>query len=92
MFCPLNRTDLCLWVSFDPKDIITISKGFAPHMVKQETIIWESKHFWYLHQAHISAPLTTKNCRLKIRLVPCENTMLCGSDIGRLQSSIDVVR
>ena len=94
MFYSLNRTDLCLWVSFDPKDIIiTVSHGFAPHVVKQETItIWESQNFWYLHQANISRPITTKKYRLKIRPVPYENKTLCWGDIERPQISIDVVR
>ena len=56
MFYSLNRTNLCLWVLFDPKDIIiTVSQGFAPHVVQQETvIIRESQNFWYLQLTHIS--------------------------------------
>jgi len=83
-----------LWVLFDPKDIIiTISQGFAPHVVKQETIMnREAQNFWYLHLAHISRPSTTKKHRLKIRLVPCKSKTLCSSDTRRLQVSINVVR
>ena len=94
MFYSLNRADLCLFVSFDPKDIIiTVSQGFTPYVVKEETIIiCESQNFWYLYKAHISRPITTKKNRLKLRLVPCENKTLCWSDIGRLQISINVVR
>lgn len=75
MFNSLNRADLCLWVSFDPTDIIiTVSEGFALHVVKQETIIsWGCQNFWYLHLAHIFRPITTKNYRLKVPLVPWEN-------------------
>ena len=86
--------DLRLWVSFDPKDIIvTVSQGFTPHVVKQETvIIREPQNYWYLHLAHISRPIPTKKHRLKIRLVPCENKALCWSDNRRPEVSINVIR
>ena len=94
MCYPLNRTDLWLWVSFDPEDIIkTVPQGFAPHVVKREIIILsESQNFWCLHLAYIPRPIPTKKHGLKVCLIPCENKTLRRSDIGRPQMSIDVVR
>ena len=69
----LNRAQRRIGMTPNAEKICgSMSEGFAPHVIEQETIVlWKPHYLFGLHQGKVVCPVSTEKERLKESSVSC---------------------